>query len=808
MTKDKPFSVTDRSMPVVVLLLLGLIGFVVFKDYLLFQKIYFFKGVASDSYNCTYPFLYNAAGYIHQYGMPGWSFSYGMGQSIFPFILRDPFDIFLYIAGKDHIFYGMVYKEFLKILCSGLAFYYYLRTLDLPKYVSLVGSLLYSFCGFMIIGSCWSLFSFEAFNMALLLLAFELLFTRQRWYLFPIAIFLIGISQPFNLYVYGVFLIGYAILRLLQTNSFNLKAIAALFLKMLGLSITGLLLSGPFFLENIMQILESPRGSGRNAYTHSLASSPVFGTPDKVQFGTDVYRFFSNDLAGTGSFFNGWHNFLEAPMFYCGLLCLLLLPHVFRFLERRIKIAFIIFIAVWLLPIAFPWLRYAFWLFSGDYYRAYSLFVAFFFVYYSLYALAYIIKNGQISSVTLLVTLGILLVFLNYPYFPDKSTLYWPDKEIPVHFVYVFINIMLIVYSIVLYFLGRQGTAQYAKYVLLLAVIFELSFLSRVTLNNIENTNASELLQRKGYNDYTIEAVNYLKQTDHSFYRIDKSYFSTPARFQGPNDALAQGYRGTGSYSPFNQLHTILYMQQMGVINKESEYESRWTFGLFGRPALESENRVKYLLAKNDIRPFWRLAFDSVAQFGDVKVFRNKYVLPVGFTYDSYIKESTFAGLSNDLKDQISLKACVVADAAGGSLPGMKEFSLKDTVAAGKPDTTFYRQAITELSKDTLKLSEISETLIAGTISVGANKMMYLSVPWDGGWNVKVDGTMQSKVILNGGMTGVMLAKGDHTFEMHYEIRYLKKGLLLTLFGMLLYAGMWLFRRPGKKMPASTSESS
>ncbi len=803
MNKNKSLTINDRHMPGVVVFLLLLIGCIVFKDYLLFKNVYFFKGVASDSYNAAYPFLYNAADYIHQYGLPKWSFSFGMGQSIFPFILRDPFDIFLYIAGKDDIYYGMVCKEFLKIICGGIVFYYYLRTLALSTYVSMVGSLLFAFCGFMIVGSCWNLFTFEAFNMALLLLAFELLFTRRKWYLFPVAIFLICISQPFNLYVYGLFLIGYILLRLLQTSRFDIKTFLALFSQMLGLSVLGILLSGPFLVENIMQILESPRGSGHNTYTHLLASSAVFGTPDKWQMGTDVLRFFSSDLAGSGDFFNGWHNFLEAPMFYCGLPCLLLFPQVFAFLERRLKIAFFIFISIWLLPIAFPWFRYAFWLFSGDYYRAYSFFVAFFVLYYSLHALAAIIKNGKISVITLVVTLTLLFALLNYPFFPDKSILYWPEKAIPVHFLYVFVSIMLIVYSVTLYLMGRPASIPIMKYVFLFMVVFELAFLSRITVSNIEQTSASELTQRKGYNDYTLEAVRYLRQTDHSFYRIDKSYSSSPARFGSPNDALAQGYRGTGSYNPFNQLHTIMYMQLMGVISKESENESRWSFGLVNRSVLEMENRVKYVLAKNDVKPFWRYAFDSVTQLGDVKIFRNKYVLPFGYTYETYIKESDFSGLSNSQKDQVSMKACVVADNAGGNLGDMKEFHLTDTMCASPLDTMFYTRAAHELSKDTLVLSAFDETHIAGSIELSKDKMIYLSVPWDGGWNLKVDGVRRDKIVLNGGMTGVMLTKGKHTIEMVYNIRYFNTGILLSVAGLLLYLVWWLFKKPGKLIATS-----
>jgi hypothetical protein len=290
----KPIPDFDKLGNKAYLLVLGLIVFIeviVFRNYF-FEKVYCFKDIGSDSLNEFYPFQYLRADYIAKYGIPKWSFSLGMGQSIFQFLLRDPFDIFLYFAGKDHIIYCIVYKEIAKILFGGIIFFFYLKTLQLSNYTSIIGSLLFAFCGFMIVGSEWQEFSFQAFNMALLLLAFELLFIKQKWYLFPIAIFLIGVSMPFNLYLYGVFLAFYTVFRHFQTGVFNFKKIGSLFLKIIALGIIGLLLSAPFLIENTVQLIESPRGNGGSSLISILSSAPLFSFIDKIQLGTCIMRFF------------------------------------------------------------------------------------------------------------------------------------------------------------------------------------------------------------------------------------------------------------------------------------------------------------------------------------------------------------------------------------------------------------------------------------------------------------------------------------------------------------------------------------
>ena len=505
------------------LLALGLIfviAFLVFKDYLFFDKVYLFKDIGSDTLNGLFPYINYTTEQVANSHFPTWSYSWGMGQNIFPQLFRDPFDIFLFLAGKNHIVYGLAYKEFSKVLLGGLAFFFYLRTVKFSNFTSVVGSMLFAFCGFMIVGGGWSFFSFEAFSTALLLLAFELMFTRNKWFLFPIAIFIIAISTPVNLYLYGLFLAIYAVVRCFQADKGDLKGIGGVFIKMIGLGLVGVLFAAPFVIPNVVMMLESPRGTGGSSYAHMLSSSPLFELTDKLNFGTCIMRFFASDMLGSGNEFRGWQNILEAPMFYCGIPCLLLVPQVFQFLSTRLKIVFGVVLALWLLPIIFPYFRHAFWLFTGDYYRAYSFFVSLTLLFYALQALELIQQNRKINLVVLIVTLAVLFILLNYPFFDDKVAINST--------VFGFVCFMLIVYGVLLFFMGRQNSPVYIKYIFVGAILLELVYLSGISVNQRDAITAAELSEKVGYNDYSVEAVNYVKKHDNSFFRIDKGYASSP----------------------------------------------------------------------------------------------------------------------------------------------------------------------------------------------------------------------------------------------------------------------------------------
>jgi hypothetical protein len=770
------------------LVALGLIAFiclVVFRDFLFSGKLYLFKDIGSDTLDIFYPIICGISDHLHQHMLPTWTFNFGMGQNIFPSLLNDPFNLLVYFGNRESIMHLMIYKELAKILLVGLMFFYYIRALKLLNYTAITGSLFASFCSYMVIGSAWYVFSTDVFNFVLLLLSFELLFSGRKWFLFPVAIFFIAASQPFNLYVYGLFIAGYALFRHLHAQPFNAKTLGILYLQMAGLSAVGLLLSAPFLAESLAQMLHSARGSGSYSYANNLSHSSLFSLPGGEESGTAILRFFSGDLAGTGSDFKGWTNYLEAPMFYCGLPCLLLMPQVFSFLDKRLKKTFIVFISIIVLPLFFPYLRHALWLFSGDYYRAYALFVVFTILYYALAALDNIISQRKINLKALIATLVILLILLHLPYSPEQFS---ADTNLS-----AFVTAMLVGYTALIYFMSKAGSASYLHYIFLGVIVVELSFLSNISVNSRDALTTAELAEKTGYNDYTVEALKYISDHDHSFYHIDKTYASAPTIHYSYNDGMVQGYRGTSAYHSFNQPGFINYLQLMGLVT--SEKDIRWAGSFDDRFILESINTVKYMLAKKDINQMWEYVCDPPVTFGGLRLYHNKFALPLGFTYSRFIKNSDFRKLSDYQKDFVSLKACVVDDNDVNKITGLPEFSLRDTLPVGPFDIEAYRRDILTLGKDTLTPELFNETTIKGRINSTAGKMMYLSVPADGGWHLKVDGKTQERIVLSSGMTGIYLPKGAHTIEMNFELQYAGKAAILSLLGMLAYCGLLLRKR-------------
>lgn len=778
--------------------LLSLISFVVFKDFILQQKIYLFKDIGSDSLNASWPWMVHSADYISKYGIPSWSFNMGMGQNMLSFSFYDPFDYILYFFGRGNMPYLIIYKEIAKILLTGFLFFKYLKLLNVSNYTATIGTMLYSFCGYMIVGSGWFLFSFEVFNAALLLLSFELLYQKNKWYWFVLPIFLIGISRPFNFWPYALFLFLYIVFRVIQTEEkLDIKKTSLLFAKIIGVSIIGIGLSAPIFLEHLQVMIESPRGSGPDSYFHILSSAPMFHTADKLEFGTAIMRFFSSDILGSGVNFKGWQNLLEAPIFYCGLPCLLLFPQLFQFLSKPVKRAALILLAIWLLPIIFPYFRQAIWLFSGDYYRTYSFFVGLILIFFSISSFEKIITQHKLNILSLIITLVLLLILMNYPFFQDKKTI---DGGIR-----FFAEVFLIFYAILFYFMSKKQNSSSYKYAFLAGLFIELIYFSWCSVNRRDNVKVADLKQPIGYNDYSNQAINYLNQIDNTFYRVDKNYSSTPAIHGSLNDGMTQNYYGTSSYNAFNQKYYIDYLKTMGVITKVNEYESRWSPGLINRFILESLNDVKYILTKRGYsQPSWRVSHDSIAKFGDVLVLKNKFNLPLGYGYDTYIRLSAFEKLSSSQKDFVSTKTCVINDEDLSKVALLKEFALKDTVAPNSFTFDLLKQNIDNLRKNTIQLSDFNPTNIKASINLPKDEMIYASIPFDKGWAITDNGNKIDKLILSGGMTGFVLNKGNHVLEFTYTSLNFKKGLYICVISFCIFIGLFFFLLKKKNQKEET----
>lgn len=256
--------------------------------------------------------------------------------------------------------------------------------------------------------------------------------------------------------------------------------------------------------SNILQMIESPRVSGSDSYSNELLAQSMT-TLDGKQLMTWITRMFSNDLLGTGSEFRGWNNYFEAPMFYVGLLALVAIPQLFNFLNKKQQILYGITLSLCFLPMIFPFFRHAFWAFTGDYYRTFPLFFAVVILRFGMQALSFMEEKKMVNKWILLASVIVLIILLAFPYTNDVQI----DKNLRITVI-----IFLILNALLLFGMVKNSFQNIAQLLLLLLTCVELIVMSSREISPSKRLAimATDLEEKTGYNDYTNEAVAYLRR--------------------------------------------------------------------------------------------------------------------------------------------------------------------------------------------------------------------------------------------------------------------------------------------------------
>ncbi len=767
--------------------LLGLVCiacYFVFSDFINFKKIFLFKDIGSDTINMYHPLLIHFSEYLKHEGLPAWSFSQGMGQNVFPLWLGDFPSNFIMLFDKDTIPKMIVFMEILKIFLCAFIFFKFLKELKLSGFACIIGALLYSFSGYVILGGTWIIFSTEAVYVAILLLGVERWLNKGKWFLFVLGITLLGFLQPFYLFSYTIFLIGYIIIRYNEVHGGNWKGFIVFSLKTIGFAALGVAITSYQLLPDVLMLLESPRVGGDAGMSAQLKALPMFDLANDVLRFTTTFRAFGSDMLGVGNNFKGWNNYLEAPLFYCGILSLVSFPHVFSSLSKKEKVFYGIVTTVFVLPILFPYFRHMFWAFSGDYFRTFSLVVALWMLYFTAKAISYIETKGSINKIVLICT-GIFLLFLLYT--PAAQFKQGINSELR-----SFATFLILIYSVLLYLLASPTSIKHiAKIGLIVVCFIEVMSFSKTSINKRDNVYKRELTDKVGYNDYTVDAINYIKSKDNHFYRVQKDYGSGLAVHSSINDAKAQDFYGTSSYHSFNQKNYIKFLGDLNVIDPKDEGATRWAKGLTDRPLLFSMASGKYWLSKRPDNYLQGFGYDSINKFGDVKVFRNRYALPFGFAYDKVLNLNTFKTLTNFQKDLYLLKGCVYDDEQANEFSRFSKFDLKDTTLQFSFEE--YGKLTSELRKDSVTITSFKESHIEGTIALKQDKIVFFSIPFDEGWSAKVNNADAKLYRINSGLTGLIVPKGTNTIELSFEPRLMKKGAMITLISLIVLIGLLVF---------------
>jgi len=140
---------------------------------------------------------------------------------------------------------------------------------------------------------------------------------------------------------------------------------------------------------------------------------------------------------------------------------------------------------------------------------------------------------------------------------------------------------------------------------------------TKALISGLDNQfHYQDVSRHSDFRNQTVPMIEEIKKADASFYRMEKTFMLTV------NDPLGMGYRGMSHYSSLYNLNFNTLMKRLGFAQSwyRASYEGSTvlTDSLFG---------FKYILSKDEMPSCYK----ELKTSGDITVYENPFVLPVGF---------------------------------------------------------------------------------------------------------------------------------------------------------------------------------
>ncbi len=191
---------------------------------------------------------------------PVYDLSIGMGENIVGSLnyygFGDPFNLMAVFATKENgaSLFSLLYL--LRLFFSGLAALLFCKEMKLEQFPSLIGALIYTFCGFSLVGGLkYAEWTYAVILLPLILTGAERVIRGKSCLLFLLSVIFGAVSGFYFMYMVSLTLTCYCLVRIIVLRQFQKiwKLTAVYFL--------GICLAAPLFFPPLLQVMASKRDS-------------------------------------------------------------------------------------------------------------------------------------------------------------------------------------------------------------------------------------------------------------------------------------------------------------------------------------------------------------------------------------------------------------------------------------------------------------------------------------------------------------------------------------------------------------------
>lgn len=620
-----------------------------------------------------------ASNFLHgNFTIPMFDFNLGMGSDIVQtfhyYGLGDPLVLisaFVPESGTD-ILYNVL--AVLRFYLSGLAFLYMCKYFGKRDEVSLVGAIVYAFCGFSLTSIKHPYFLNPTIYLPLLIVGVDKILNRKRPHLFILMVFVSAISNFYFFYMITICVFIYAAVRIwdiVEQNKF--KSLCAAFFRCAFYYIIGIMLAMFIFLPAIMGFFNSGR-------VNSVVNQNLFCYP---------IREYVNILLKFVMPTESWRDL--------GLAAISLISVIILFTKkdkkfRTLKVLFIICSIFLIIPF-FSYMMNGFGYVSARWTFGFALVVS----YIVVEMLPHLFNITQKQNFTL------VLAILFYSVCSIISRSYRNFYSVAVlSFLYACILLCQKKSESSIF---SRGTAACLLFVCI-NVIFNVHVLYSTSFGGYEKSFARQAAVYNSISNTPVSSLLPLK--DKEFCRVSK--FTDDMR--DANKPMLLRYPGVSTY------YSLVNSSLCNLRLDQEIIDGGMLFKIYGcefRTVLETLCSVKYFCKDedSDVIPFgFEKLYDKVRYNNDSSlylsrktptkrldtVYKNKYALPLGYTYSATISEDKFMKFNPLQKQESMIRAVALSGASDAPIESSFE-SQKLDVRVENSEGAYFKNSRLKIDK-------------------------------------------------------------------------------------------------------------
>lgn len=738
--------------------------------------------------------FYNLANDAVRSGQFGWNWFTDLGSDLLTsysfYLIGSPFFWLSTILPRGLVSYSLPFLLAIKHGLASLTAYIYIRRFVRSKEAALTGALLYAFSGFQIFNIFFNHFQDVTSLFPLMLIAMEENINNRRRGWFALIVAVMAVMNYYFFTGQVIFLILYFIMRL-PCSDFH-----ATWKKFFGLlieAVLGTAVAGFILLPSAMAILGNYRinerlyGENQIFYyekSRVLRIIQSFFLPSDIPARPNLFKNDGSKWSSIGGYF---------PLFS--------MLGVITFMRTRKK-HWATRLSIFCIICAFiPILNCMFYTFNASYYARWFYMPILIFAMITAQTLD---DEDADFKPAIKITAVVILAFGAVSFIPEKKDDKLSWFTLPKDFAYFWLTtgiaIGFLIYAV--YIINRKNKGLKYGNLMIYSTVAASLICTLATVIYGAVTPASA----KKYIDMAIDGKNSVVEevSENNFFRVDISENNDnyPMLWGLPNmrafqsvvdTSIMEFYDNIGIQRDVASRADISHYTLRGLLSVKYFYREK-VDGYTHQELSEMEQKGESLEQseisdKNGINAShvditeYLSSFELVAEDEYFEVYQNKLYIPMGFTYDTYIKKSEAEKYNKSDRERLLIKALVLDDETAEEY---ENIMTKANISIKNITKSDYEKACLEKqSKCSDKFTWDSKGF-ESEITLEKPALVFFSVPYSEGWTAEVNGEPVDVEKVSYGFMAVPAYEGKNVITFHYSTPYFKEGLIISITALIL----------------------